>query len=161
MKRLIIKWFDLVKWSAQFFLSTFLLILAYKIFMRGGDRGTIIGDLIVPCPLAIALGVILGDLSLYKGKKFIISAIPVAIAFSYIGLFGGAFFAEVMFNLDHPINVESIIGIAFFFGATTAPPIICYNSLTKSMRKYWLEEKAKEEKKEIDPNNQQQKITNS
>ncbi len=162
MKKSIIKWFDLLKWSTQFFLSSLLLILAYKLFVIGGERGTVVvlRNIFLYCPLADAIGVILGDLSLYKGKKFIISAVPVAIFFSFVGVYLGLLLGDLL-KCRYPIsNVGDFVGIVLSLGATTTPPIICYNALTKSMRKYSSEEKPKEEKKEIDPSNQQQEATN-
>ncbi|MHC4530218.1 MAG: hypothetical protein ACYS18_03930 [Planctomycetota bacterium] len=112
----------------------------------------ILRQLLPPCILAITIGVILGDLSLL-GKKFIIilSAVPIVIVLSFVGLMLGLFFAELVFKFHLPIsNVKDVIGIVLFFGATTAPPIIIYNYLTKSTRKYSAEVKEEESKKQQD-----------
>ena len=152
MKKLSIKWFDLLKWSTQFFLSSLLLILAYKLFIIGGEGGTvgILRNIVLYFPLAGVIGVILGDLSLYKGKKFVISAVPILIALSFVGVLLGLILVDVL-KCRYPIsNVGDIIGIGLTLCATTAPPIIIYNYLTRSTRKYSAEVKEEESKKQKD-----------
>lgn len=148
MKRIIINKSDIIKWLTQFVLSSVFVILACKFFVKGGSRGTIVGDILISCPLASAIGVILGDLSLYKGKKFIISTIPVVIVSAFIGVFVGLFCVDLVAPLYKLPYVGLYIAYAFCLAATTAPPIICYNAMTKSMRKYWTEVQEEESKKQ-------------
>ncbi|UCF42251.1 MAG: hypothetical protein JSV99_06455 [Planctomycetota bacterium] len=135
MKRVIANKADIIKWLTQFCVSSLFVTLAGKFFVGGGTAGMIFRDLFLYCSLAIAVGVILGDLSLYKGKKFIVSAVPVAIGSAFMGVFLWLLFVDSLRQL----HVGYFIEMVFFWAVTTAPSIICYNAMTRLMRrKYWL-----------------------
>ena len=137
MRKITLKKTDVFKWLTQFCVSSLFVMLAFKFFVYGGNKGAIFGNVFVSCTLACALGVIVGDLSLYKRKKFIISTIPVLIVSALIGVWLGFFFIELVTPLSKLPHVGPYIDYAFWLAGTSVPPIICYNALTKSRRRYW------------------------
>lgn len=150
MRKLNIKWFDLAKWLTQFFLSSFLILLVDKCLIDGGDKGTIVMQYLVFVTLAATLGTITGDISLYRGDKFTPFSVLVAIIFGYIGAFIGLIVIS-RFESIYPVHkAVEIIGDVVWLLVIIAPPIICYNGMTKVLRKGDLVEKGEAESESIE-----------
>ncbi len=132
---------NIIKWCLQFFLSSLLSFLTLKYgrhFVGYGDQANMI--IILFCiPLASTAGVVLGDISLYKGKELINQAIVVALVLAVAGvvLSDSGYFSVLLKNYfsSYANRWFWFTLIPYFSGQVAILPLIGYNFITMRYRK--------------------------
>jgi len=143
------KKFTIVKWFVQFFLGFLLGALAgmAAIFYRVVDimqldivEGRMeLAKLLTITLVGHTLGVVLGDLSLYKGQKFSILAVIAAFFFGSVGYFFCSSQSYVVLFINDLVPPPFLIVII---------SLITYNAVSLFHRKNFKKRKPKDEQKQ-------------
>jgi hypothetical protein len=129
------------QWLYQIGLSCLFLLFIYKDLPNfvGGGQGAIMW--ILPLiPFASIAGVVIGDISLYRGEKLIKQAVFTASVFSLIGIVFG-FFLEPALN-SMPWLLDNIVA----FGPMVILPVIGYNVVSSINRELLRKKKLQQSK---------------
>ncbi len=124
-----------VKWFVQFILASVLMILVAVFLTGSGNMDEMFIRFMLRGTVAGCIGIILGDVSLYKGSRFILTAVPVTLFFCGIAILAGTF---VGYYLNIIIPYSRTMSYAIFavcWVGFIIPPLIIYNALTRAMRK--------------------------
>jgi hypothetical protein len=88
--------------------------------------GVIIVDILVKVPLAVTVGILAGDLGLYRGEEFSFLAVIVAIIMCIFGIMVSLFIMGFL---------KGYIGFILCLLVVEVPAIIGYNLMSEHKRK--------------------------
>ena len=140
------KW-TIGKWLTQVALSCLLSILAFMC-LRFLVRVRVMWVFWVFLPIPSTLGIVFGDLPLYKGKKLSVIVVSMTYCLGFIGLVIGTSLGQVFWDELFPDSLEEaflVLSLTSLLGLI-APSLVGYNSLTFVQRKFKSRKSDKEER---------------
>lgn len=126
-----------VKWFMQFFLASVLMILVAVFLTGSGAMDEMFIRFMLRGAVAGCIGIVLGDVSLYKGSRFILTAVPVTLFFCGVAILAGAFVGYYLNIITPYLGMMSYAIFAVCWAWFIMPPLIIYNAYTRAMRKNW------------------------
>ena len=121
---------EIVKWVFQFLLSSFFAYAVIVYLNPRGSMGTQMQFMVPRIPLAVTLGIVLADVSIYTTRKF-----SFAAALASVGLAVPSFFlAGILFSVYTTNPIFKIILYIFFFSVLVLPSLTTYNLFSNLKR---------------------------
>ncbi|MHC4070000.1 MAG: hypothetical protein ACYSR8_10595 [Planctomycetota bacterium] len=140
----------ILKWVIQFVLGWVFTFLPYNYLPGGGpNEAFILISFLIPMTFGSTIGVVLGDVKLYKRFRLSYGAVIAALFLAIVGFFFAFSFDELIQRFIPYSERNSLIRVAIGAAVMTVFPLITYNIITSKSR---VQRKV---------NNQQQETPNS
>ena len=122
---------NVLKWIFQFLLSSFFAFVVVVFLNPRGSMGTQIQFIILRIPIAVTLGIVLADISIYTTRKFSFLASLASLVLVVPSFIFSLFIGDV---LNPNSLLPKIITAIIVLCALILPSLVAYNLLSHLMR---------------------------